>query len=303
MIGDYISIQRQIRKHWLWEEKRPRTKYEAWTDMLMMANYKTIKKPYNDQVVTIQRGEFPTSFRSLALRWGWSKNTVVKFIKLLKSDTMIDTHSNYGFTLVKIINYEKYQSQADTDPGTVGNTVADTVGDTVGGTTIIKNNKDNKENKFRAKPKNLEMVVEYFLEKNIPDAENNAEKFYSHYESVGWFRGKSKIKNWKMCVKQWNFQAEVKQVQEKSISVEHQYKKTPLGEFMVFCQNVKCKSYGDTLFAKNKFDIQKGCRCGYEYQPTRPKVNRNSKSSSENGSSLSDQQILEKIGFNMKTVA
>ncbi len=136
------------------------------------------------------------------------------------------------------------------------------------------------------------------MEKNIPDAENNAEKFYSHYESVGWFRGKSKIKNWKMCVKQWNFQAEVKQVQEKSISVEHQYKKTPLGEFMVFCQNVKCKSYGDTLFAKNKFDIQKGCRCGYEYQPTRPKKNPQPQTKQ-----LSDQQILEKIGFNMKTVA
>ena len=298
MIGDYISIQRQIRKHWLWEEKRPRTKYEAWTDMLMMANYSEVKKPYKDSIVLIKRGEFPVSYRKLGERWGWSKNTVVKFIKLLKADTMIDTHTDYGFTLVKIVNYDKYQSQADTVVGTVSDTPSDTVTDTVGGTTIIKDNKINKINKFRAKPKNLEMVVEYFKEKNIPDPQKNAEKFHSHYESVGWFRGKSKIKNWKMCVSQWDFTREEKKVQNIH-TVEQVFGKTPMGEFKVYCKNEKCKSYGDTLFAKNKFDIQKGCRCGYEYQPDRPKK----KILNPKETHLSNDQIFKKIGFNMKSVA
>ena len=60
-------------------------------------------------------------------------------------------------------------------------------------------------NKYRAKPKDVKMVEDYFKEVKIEDPESNAELFYAHYESVGWFRGKSKIKNWKMCLKNWDF--------------------------------------------------------------------------------------------------
>ena len=57
----WISLQKQIRNHWLWEDP----KYlKAWLDMLMMANYSEVKKPYKDQIVTIKRGEFPSSYRN-----------------------------------------------------------------------------------------------------------------------------------------------------------------------------------------------------------------------------------------------
>jgi biotin operon repressor len=294
-MNGWISLQKQVRKNWVWDDPKY---FRAWVDMLMMANYSDVKKPYKDSIVLIKRGEFPVSYRKLGERWGMAKNTVIRFINRLKADTMIDTHTNYGFTLVKIVNYDKYQSQADTGVDTGSDTPSDTVTDTVGGTTIIKDNKINKINKFRAKPKNLEMVVEFFKLKNIPDPQKNAEKFYSHYESVGWFRGKSKIKNWKMCVSQWDFTKEEKKVQSIH-TVEQVFGKTPMGEFKVYCKNEKCKSYGATLFAKNKFDIQKGCRCGYGYQPDRPKK----KILNQKETYLSNEEIFKKIGFNMKSVA
>jgi biotin operon repressor len=294
-MNGWISLQKQVRKNWVWDDPKY---FRAWVDMLMMANYSDVKKPYKDSIVLIKRGEFPVSYRKLGERWGMAKNTVIRFINRLKADTMIDTHTNYGFTLVKILNYDKYQNQVDTGVDTGSDTPSDTVTDTVGGTTIIKDNKINKINKFRAKPKNLEMVVEFFKLKNIPDPQKNAEKFYSHYESVGWFRGKSKIKNWKMCVSQWDFTKEEKKVQSIH-TVEQVFGKTPMGEFKVYCKNEKCKSYGSTLFAKNKFDIQKGCRCGYGYQPDRPKK----KILNQKETYLSNEEIFKKIGFNMKSVA
>jgi len=60
-------------------------------------------------------------------------------------------------------------------------------------------------NKYKSKPKDIDMVIKYFKEKDISDAKNNAIKFYNHYEASGWMRGKTKIKNWKMCLSSWDF--------------------------------------------------------------------------------------------------
>ena len=144
MNNGYIKLHRRIRKHWLWEHPEF---YQAWSDMLMMANWKDQKRIYKDEIIIIERGSFPTSLRKLAERWGFSINKLNRFLKLLKKDTMIDTHTDYGFTLVIIVNYEQYQVQENTQTDTVGVTVVDTVGDTVGVTTIRKIRKNKKEKK------------------------------------------------------------------------------------------------------------------------------------------------------------
>jgi|TARA_R110000751_G_scaffold99311_4_gene192768 hypothetical protein len=58
------------------------------------------------------------------------------------------------------------------------------------------------------KPKNLDEVISHFKELGVADATKNAENFYSHYESVSWYRGKTKIRNWKACVKNWKLPKE-----------------------------------------------------------------------------------------------
>ena len=59
--------------------------------------------------------------------------------------------------------------------------------------------------KYKDKPKDIKMVVDYFKEKGIKDPESSAELFYAHYESVGWFKGRSKIKSWRMGLNSWDF--------------------------------------------------------------------------------------------------
>ena len=53
-----------------------------------------------------------------------------------------------------------------------------------------------------AKPKNLEMVVEAFLELGM---ETEAEAFFDYYESNGWVQGKARtpIKNWRATARAW----------------------------------------------------------------------------------------------------
>ena len=52
----------------------------------------------------------------------------------------------------------------------------------------------------RFKPPTLEEVRAYCLERG-----NNIdpEKFHAYYESVKWYRGKTKIQDWKACVRTW----------------------------------------------------------------------------------------------------
>ena len=61
-----------------------------------------------------------------------------------------------------------------------------------------KNNSANKSHRFV--PPTLEEVVAYCQErKNKVDPQT----FIDHYEANGWFRGKTKIKDWKACVRTW----------------------------------------------------------------------------------------------------
>ena len=40
MNNGYIKLHRKIRDNWIYEPNRPRTRYEAWEDLLFDASYK-----------------------------------------------------------------------------------------------------------------------------------------------------------------------------------------------------------------------------------------------------------------------
>ena len=52
----------------------------------------------------------------------------------------------------------------------------------------------------RFKPPTIEEVRAYCLERGNTV---NPEKFHAYYESVKWYRGKTKIQDWKACVRTW----------------------------------------------------------------------------------------------------
>jgi hypothetical protein len=79
------------------------------------------------------------------------------------------------------------------------NTVQTQCKHNVSKSTQSKVNRKEKESKV-FKPPTIDEVKGYCLER-----QNNVDpfKFINHYESVGWMRGKNKIKSWKACVRTW----------------------------------------------------------------------------------------------------
>lgn len=75
--------------------------------------------------VRLERGQFAASIRFLAGAWGWHPCKVQRFLNRLKSDTLIDTATDTGLTVITLCNYCEIQ-----DRRRVTDTPTDTVADT-----------------------------------------------------------------------------------------------------------------------------------------------------------------------------
>lgn len=107
----WISLHRKFREHPLWEASYPKSKAEAWIDILLMARHKPEpeKKILGNEVVEYRRGEFITSQKKLMKQWGWSKSKLVAFLKLLQEEQMLNVSTDSKKTRLSVINYDTYQ--------------------------------------------------------------------------------------------------------------------------------------------------------------------------------------------------
>ena len=103
----------------------PFTEREAWQWMIEHAAFAPHPHRVCKSVVPLERGQLAVSTRYLAQPWQWSKSRVARFLKKLKSRTMIGTEDGTGYTLITICNYNKYQS-VQSDGGTANGTVSGT---------------------------------------------------------------------------------------------------------------------------------------------------------------------------------
>ncbi|MCC5911420.1 MAG: hypothetical protein JJT76_13375 [Clostridiaceae bacterium] len=110
MTGGWISLHRKILEHPLYLEKRYFTRFEAWVDLLLIANHKDKNVMVGMDVLEIKRGDNLTSIKHLADKWQWSRSKVKKFLDLLEGEGMITYESTSKYTLITIENYNKYQS-------------------------------------------------------------------------------------------------------------------------------------------------------------------------------------------------
>tara|TARA_R100001082_G_scaffold109632_2_gene87266 strand:+ start:8529 stop:9491 length:963 start_codon:yes stop_codon:yes gene_type:complete len=153
----YISLERRIMNsdiHPL-QKKRSFTRYEAWIDLLQLAEY--------DDNETLKRGQICHSNRYLGKRWKWDKMKVHRFFKKLEkdqrieitidtdtdtpSDTPSDTASDTPKTIVTILKYRDLQGlrkNNDTPSDTAPDTLPDTVSDTNNNDNKLNNRKINK---------------------------------------------------------------------------------------------------------------------------------------------------------------
>ena len=130
MSQGYIRLHRKIQDCWVWDDKFSRG--QAWVDLILLANHKEKKFPFDNEIITIERGQYLTSMRKLSERWKWHRNTVKGFLQLLEKDQMIKLKVATSYTLITIINYDIYQyNESDSVPPTVPPIVPEDIPPTV----------------------------------------------------------------------------------------------------------------------------------------------------------------------------
>ncbi|XOT25728.1 Replication protein O [Bacillus subtilis subsp. subtilis] len=188
MIG-WIKLHRSVQDHWIYQEKRKFSKYEAWLDLLMMASHKDNKFVLGNELYEVKRGQFISSIRKLGERWSWSNTKVTQFLDLLRKDEMIDFKKDTKKTLITIVNYGVYHD-SDEEKKTViehENDTKATQKHTIKNDKNVKNEKNINTSRLKYEICDMENAEFLFQEilKNNPDAKKpNLEKWANEFRLI-----------------------------------------------------------------------------------------------------------------------
>lgn len=137
-MSGWLALWRKFEGNELWQEPRVYSRAEAWLYILMKANWEDTVKM--DGTV-IERGSFETTIRRLSADWRWSKSRVERFLRELQFGTQIGTAAGHASTVIRVTNYEQYQSVAGR-------------GRTPAGRSRLKN-RDTNEDTYKQENKNI----------------------------------------------------------------------------------------------------------------------------------------------------
>jgi DNA replication protein DnaD len=155
----WVSVHRKLLDNPIWASE-PFTRGQAWVDLLLLANHAEGMVIVRDNVIKVKRGQVGWSQRRLAQRWQWSRTKVRAFLKLLEKEQQIKQHKSNIFTLIYIVNYNKYQQkEPQTSPQeyhrkATGKPQEDTNNKKDNGNNVYKYNKNfshNVDNSWREK--------------------------------------------------------------------------------------------------------------------------------------------------------
>jgi len=109
----WIKLYRKIQDNPLWAEKRKFSRAEAWIDILMEVQHS--KEPsrvlLGSVILMCNRGESLKSLDTWALRWGWTKSTVRRYLSLLQNMKQIRFENATKTTRITVCNYDAYNEE------------------------------------------------------------------------------------------------------------------------------------------------------------------------------------------------
>jgi len=105
----------------------------------------------------------------------------------------------------------------------------------------IQTNKNIKNNTKLDQPKNEKEVIDFLKKENWPEIE--AQKFYNHYQAIGWkVGGKTKIVNWQATAKNWMIKSK-----EMSVRAQSRTNQKSVSQIMDNLKTNKNKNYNEPL--------------------------------------------------------
>jgi hypothetical protein len=152
MTKGWVRLHRQI-EDWEFYFEEPFTRAQAWTDLILLANFKTGTVIIRGNNIIINRGQVGRSEEFLSRRWQWSRGKVRRYLAMLKTRQQIEQQPSSILSLITIINYDRYQLDDTTDGTTDGQ---QTVQQTVQVNKNVKKEKnEKKESHIRAPLKKI----------------------------------------------------------------------------------------------------------------------------------------------------
>lgn len=143
--------------------------------------------------ILIKKGSFMTSYEKLSIETGLTYKQVRVALSKLKRTGEVAHEGQSQYSIITVNNWDKYQIEGQAEGQTEGRRRATNKKDK---NNIINNNI--REQNF-IKP-TIDEIKNYCIERNNSI---NAQSFYDYYESIGWKRGKTKMKDWKAAIRTW----------------------------------------------------------------------------------------------------
>ena len=198
----YIKLQRKLLD---WEWYSDMVTKTVFIHLLLKANWKDGRwKGYE-----VKRGSLITGRRVLAEELNLSEQQIRTALNHLKSTNEITIKPTTRFSVITIVNYDRYQQVNQQDDQVATNNQPSSNQQS----TTIEEFKNNKNKEFKENdtpngvskrkcftPPSLEEVQAYCQER---DNNVDPQRFIDFYESKGWLVGKNKMKSWEAAVRTW----------------------------------------------------------------------------------------------------
>jgi hypothetical protein len=107
-MSGWIKVHRQLTNHWIWDKPEY---LKWWIDILMQSNIESKKVLIKGQLIQVNRGEVIYSYDTWANRWKINKSKVVRFLKMLEKDLMIELKNETVTTRLIVCKYDTYQGE------------------------------------------------------------------------------------------------------------------------------------------------------------------------------------------------
>lgn len=195
----FIKIYRKMLE---WEWYKEENAKNLFIHCLLKANWKDGRFQGYD----VPRGSFVTGRRQLSQELNISEQSIRTALKRLKSTNEITIKTTKNFSIITIVNYEKYQdvNQETNQQLTSNQPTANQQLTTIEERKNRKKERSERESierEFSSSP-TLTDIISFGT--SLGASSEYCERFYNHYESTGWINANGiKIKNWKLTLSNW----------------------------------------------------------------------------------------------------
>lgn len=147
----WVHLHRSIQDSDIWNCDEPFCYRSAWIDLILLANH---KHGSAFGKIPVSRGQLVTSLRKLKARWHWHYRKLTRYLDILQAEKMIIMDTNSNYTIITIINYDKYQVFPDgnTNGNTSGNASGTPSGNANGTQTRMIKNDIKNDKEIKASP-------------------------------------------------------------------------------------------------------------------------------------------------------